>query len=209
MTAAMPWSAPARRQNARIPFQTDQPFAKISTPIFTSPDGRKHHVEVLGDGQQIVVFGRHPEAGTEYTWHGGEPGSVTRDALPYINSALAAEYINKCTDYMRQHPGSVTEENKNAKAPQPAAFDGLDFDELYRGREQKYARVALDGCVSELADTVEGCRNEKLNAIAFRMGTMIARNWIDEKIVIDALLRACEANQYLMEHGQQRHDENH
>src|SRR6516165_1214725 len=44
-----------------IPFQTDQPLAKISTPIFASPDGRKHHVEVLGDGQQVVVFGRHPD----------------------------------------------------------------------------------------------------------------------------------------------------
>ncbi|MFZ1095969.1 MAG: bifunctional DNA primase/polymerase, partial [Xanthobacteraceae bacterium] len=29
-----------RPPKCAIPFQTDQPFAKLSTPIFTSPDGR-------------------------------------------------------------------------------------------------------------------------------------------------------------------------
>jgi hypothetical protein len=82
-----------------ILFQTDQPFAKLSTPTFTSPDGRKHHVEVLGDGQQVVVFGKHPETGGNYTWHLGEPGAVAHDDLPHISAALAAQYIAKtaCT----------------------------------------------------------------------------------------------------------------
>jgi len=182
-----------------ILFQTDQSFAKISTPIFTSPDGRKHHVEVLGDGQQIVVFGKHPEAGTDYTWHGGEPGSVVRDALPHIDATLAAEYVAKCTDCMRQH-GWVAED-KNGKARQSRLVGGEGFDELYGDREQKYARVALDGCTSEVAGTAEGGRNERLNAVAFRMGTMIARNWVDEKTVVDALRDACDANRYLREHG--------
>jgi hypothetical protein len=99
-----------------IPFQTDQPFPKISTPIFKSPDGRKHHVEVLGDGQQVVVFGKHPDTGENYTWQLGEPGEVPRDALPYLSAALAAEYIAKCSDCMRQH-GWVAEDKKNGKAP--------------------------------------------------------------------------------------------
>jgi hypothetical protein len=184
-----------------IPFQTDQPFAKISTPVFTSPDGRKHHVEVLCDGQQVVVFGKHPEAGTEYTWYGGEPGGVARDALPYINASLAAEYVAKCADCMRRHGWTAEITNGNGKAPHPTAATGGDFDELYGDREQKYARTALDRCASELAGTAEGGRNEKLNAVAFRMGTMIARGWVDEKVGIDALLDACDKNKYLREHG--------
>jgi len=40
-----------------------------------------------------------------------------------------------------------------------------------------------------------------LNAVAFRFGRMIARGWIDEKTVADALLEACDANKYLREHG--------
>jgi hypothetical protein len=182
-----------------IPFQTDQPFPKVSTPIFTSPDGRKHHVEVLGDGQQVVVFGRHPEAGTDYTWHGGEPGSIGHDALPHINAALAAEITAACADRMRQHGWVAVD--KNAKDAQPAAIDSSDFDELYGDRERKYALAALSGCSIELAGTAEGGRNDKLNAVAFRMGTMIAREWIDDKAVVDALIEACDRNKYLREHG--------
>jgi uncharacterized protein DUF3987/bifunctional DNA primase/polymerase-like protein len=188
-----------------ILFQTDQPFAKISTPVFTSPDGRKHRVEVLADGQQVVVFGKHPEAGTDYTWHGGEPGSVAHDALPYINAVLAAEYVVRCADYMRQQHGWVAEE-KNDKtsepiARMPAVAANVGFDRLHGDRERNYALATLSGCAAELAGTAEGKRDEALNGAAFRTGRMIARDWIDRKTVADALLDACDANKYLREHG--------
>jgi hypothetical protein len=188
-----------RPPKCAIPFQTDQPFAKISTPVSTSPDGRTHHVEVLGDGQQVVVFGRHPETGNNYTWHLGEPGQVVRDALPYINAALAGEYIAKCSDFMNEL-GWRAEDRKNGKA-QPPVDANEDFDKLYGEREQKYALAAMSGCAIELAGTAEGGRNEKLNKVAYHLGTMIARGWIDETAVIDALLDACDRNNYLREHG--------
>jgi hypothetical protein len=56
-------------------FRTDVPFKKISTPIFFSPDGCTHKVEILGWGQHIVVHGIHPDTHAPYTWCGGEPGS--------------------------------------------------------------------------------------------------------------------------------------
>jgi Protein of unknown function (DUF3987)/Bifunctional DNA primase/polymerase, N-terminal len=183
-----------------IPFQTNQPFAKCSTPVFTSPDGRKHHVEVLGDGQQVVVFGKHPETGANYTWHLGEPGKVMHDDLPHINSALAAEYIVECGNCMRQH-GWVPEDKKNGKTLESPVVAGENFDKLYGGREQQYALAALSGCAIELARTEEGGRNEKLNKVSYHLGGMIARGWVDEKTVVDALLRACDANNYLREHG--------
>ena len=76
-----------------------------------------------------------------------------------------------------------------------------DFDRLYGEREQKYARAALDGCVAELASTAKGGRNNKLNAVAFRLGTMTARKWIADDEVIKALIGACEANGYIAENG--------
>ena len=76
-----------------------------------------------------------------------------------------------------------------------------DFDRLYGEREQKYARAALDGCVAELASTAKGARNNKLNAVAFRLGTMIARKWINNDTVIKALIGACETNGYIPEQG--------
>jgi len=68
-------------------------------------------------------------------------------------------------------------------------------------RGQVYAAAALQGTAAELSSAPAGKRNEMLNAVAFRLGRMIARGWIDEKTVADALLEACDANKYLREHG--------
>src|SRR5215831_14906316 len=68
-------------------------------------------------------------------------------------------------------------------------------------RGQAYAAAALNGAVAELSAAPTGKRNETLNALAFRLGRMIERGWIDEKAVSDALLGACDTNKYLREHG--------
>ena len=82
-------------------FQTDTPFKKIRTPVFTSPGSNKENfVEVLGDGQQIIVFGVHPETGKDYSWHGGEPGDVTRADLPVLTEAMARDFIERATAVM-------------------------------------------------------------------------------------------------------------
>ena len=60
-----------------IPFRTDEPFAKIIANV-VAPNGRTEKIEFLGDGQQIVVFGIHPETKQRYNWHGGEPGQIAR-----------------------------------------------------------------------------------------------------------------------------------
>jgi len=90
--------------------------------------------------------------------------------------------------------------------------NGDGIDEYVRGfadmpgaigdsRGEAYAAAALQGAAAELSATPTGKRNETLNAVAFRMGKMVARGWIDEKTVTDALLGACDANRYLREHG--------
>jgi hypothetical protein len=57
VTAVRTGQAPKRA----MLYRADQPFDKVSTPIFTSPDGRTHKVEILCRGQQIVVYGVHPD----------------------------------------------------------------------------------------------------------------------------------------------------
>jgi hypothetical protein len=68
-------------------------------------------------------------------------------------------------------------------------------------RGQAYAAAAFQGAAAEVSAAPAGKRNETLNAVAFRLGRMIARGWVDEKTVADALLGACDANRYLREHG--------
>ena len=86
-----------------IPFRTDTPFKKIATQ-FKAPNGLVHKVEVLGDGQQIVVNGIHPDTRQPYRWHGGEPGpKLRREDLPLITAESAAAFIARAAEVMRSH----------------------------------------------------------------------------------------------------------
>ena len=86
-----------------IPFRTDVPFKKIATQ-FKDPNGLVHKVEVLGDGQKIVVNGIHPDTHKPYRWHGGEPGpKLKREDLPLMTAETAAAFIAAAAEIMRAH----------------------------------------------------------------------------------------------------------
>jgi hypothetical protein len=75
-----------------IPFRTVEPFAKILANV-VAPNGGAEKIEFLGDGQQLVADGIHPDTGKPYTWFGGDPTSVAHDELPYIHEAEARQLI--------------------------------------------------------------------------------------------------------------------
>src|SRR5262249_51493386 len=52
-----------------IPFSTSQPFKKRFLNVI-GPNGAKGTIEFLGDGQQFIVDGVHPDTRTPYMWHG-------------------------------------------------------------------------------------------------------------------------------------------
>jgi Bifunctional DNA primase/polymerase, N-terminal len=76
-----------------------------------------------------------------------------------------------------------------------------NFSSAAGAREQAYAQTALEGCMAELAGTSTGNRNEKLNAVAYRLGRMIARGWLDRTAVEGALLGAMFANGAVADDG--------
>ena len=61
-----------------ILFRTDAPFKKIQE-FLISPDGSKEKIELLGDGQQLIVDGIHPDTGKPYAWFGGKPTETKRE----------------------------------------------------------------------------------------------------------------------------------
>jgi Protein of unknown function (DUF3987)/Bifunctional DNA primase/polymerase, N-terminal len=67
-----------------IVLRTDKPFPKIVRNL-TAPNGTEHKIEILCDGQQVIAFGEHPDTKQPYRWHGGEPGAIPLDELPYVN----------------------------------------------------------------------------------------------------------------------------
>jgi hypothetical protein len=68
-------------------------------------------------------------------------------------------------------------------------------------REKAYALAALEGCTQELADAKPGSRNELLNALAYRLGRMIARGWLHREHVEANLSGAMCLNGYVKDKG--------
>jgi hypothetical protein len=184
-------------------FRTETPFPKISTPVFTSPTGQRHRVEVLCSGQQIVVLGTHPGTGKPYSWHGGEPGNVARADLPELTETVAREFVTKAADIMRAQQGWTEEVRKTNNAQHAAGESSDEFDSIYGNRQRKYALAALQGCTAELsAMAPDSGRNDKLNAVAFRLGTMCARGWINRDEVESRLFAAAVACQLVADDGE-------
>jgi Bifunctional DNA primase/polymerase, N-terminal len=65
-----------------ILLRTDTPFRKTVRKLI-APDGSRHKIELLGDGQQIVIHGDHPDTGLPYAWQDGKsPANTPRGQLP-------------------------------------------------------------------------------------------------------------------------------
>ena len=102
-------------------FRADKPLSKISTPVFVSPDGRTHKVEILGWGQQIVVHGTHPDTQAPYTWEHAEPGpDLKADALPLLTAEKANEFVTAAAQCMIAHGWTPKKKTNGAAGP-----DGL------------------------------------------------------------------------------------
>ena len=99
-----------------IPLRTDEPFDKI-TAAFTAPDGSAPKIEVLGDGQQIVVDGIHPDTQRPYHWHGGDPCRIPRDDLPYVRRDDIVAFLEKATKLLADEYGFKPEGAKVKAKP--------------------------------------------------------------------------------------------
>lgn len=101
-----------------IPFQTAQPFKKISVVLIPAnaeslePKYREQKIEFLGDGQQCVVDGIHPDTGKPYSWHGGVLGEIARDDLPGIDGAAAAKLVDDIVARLTEQHGYRRKDHK-------------------------------------------------------------------------------------------------
>jgi hypothetical protein len=77
------------------------PFRKVTTPDFALPGdlpGEKaHKVEVLGDGQQAVVLGIHPETSREYFYVHDHILDLEWYDLPILTEEHAREIVRRAT----------------------------------------------------------------------------------------------------------------
>jgi putative DNA primase/helicase len=87
-----------------ILLRTDAPFKKITTQ-FIAPSDIEHKIELLGDGQQVVLAGIHPDTGLPYSWHGGAPWEITRADLPEVNEETARAFMAAATKLLFEQFG--------------------------------------------------------------------------------------------------------
>ena len=86
-------------------FKTDKPFSKKQTEKYLLEGCEKpSRVEILGDGQQFVAFGIHPDTKKPYVWNSsGDPFSVSAASLPLLTEELAKKIIAQSQIILERH----------------------------------------------------------------------------------------------------------
>ncbi|QGF21057.1 putative DNA primase [Pectobacterium phage MA11] len=86
-------------------FRTDEPFTKMSSGTWMSPSGHASKIEILGEGQQLVAFGIHPDTDEPYWWvDGKDPTNTDISELPML-TAEDGRAICDAFDVMAEEAG--------------------------------------------------------------------------------------------------------
>lgn len=126
-----------RAPKRAILFRTDEPFRKISAELISPNGGSGQKLEFLCDGQQLVAFGLHKETKQPYRWHGGEPGTIKREDLPYVHAEQARQLVKDavtllCRDFGYKHAAQRPRQTGNGAAEGAADWQYL-ADAIHKG----------------------------------------------------------------------------
>jgi hypothetical protein len=143
-------SAPKRA----IPFQTAKTFKKIAVSLVAPNGDTSQKIELLCEGQQVVVDGTHPDTGKPYTWFGGNLTEVSRYALPHLNEAEARVLVRDVVELL------VTEHGYKLVASRPNKPNGNGHDKARRDSFD-------DLLISDPADDWAFLAGQIINAAAF------------------------------------------
>ena len=152
-----------------IPFRCETPFTKIMVRFKAPDNDTMHKIEVLGDGQQFIADGVHPDTGKAYTWKGGDLLSVPHDQLPLLDEATARRFIRKTA----------------------AVMTAAGWTEICKGNDKTnnkgstiYGRTALkDECAALAGMPKDSGRNDALNRAAFNMSQLVTSGDLNEDLV--------------------------
>lgn len=86
-------------------FRTSVPFTKTAAH-FKAPDGSLQKVEILGDGQQVVIDGIHPDTRQPYRWASYSIGLPRRGAHSAIGLGGITHQPYSSPSQRQRKPGS-------------------------------------------------------------------------------------------------------
>lgn len=137
-----------RKPKKLVLCHTDVPFKKVKSGTWEDDFGQRHAVEILGDGQQFVAFGIHPDTRKEYTWITDDTPANCAAAmdLPEITLDVARDIADAFDEYAEKQGWM-----KVARAINGRAVDGEADDDDWAAMA---AVSKWDGTYDELRDLV-------------------------------------------------------
>ena len=138
------------------------------------PDG----IDVRGNGGFIIAVGAVRPDGAVYA--PDEHGPDLAEAFKNRSIPVLPEFLERVIRTKRSSK-AITKTQDAGPRPAPTT------------RENAYARATLDGCATELENATKGGRNNLLNTVAYRMGRLLAADWIDKSTVIERLGKAAKS----------------
>jgi hypothetical protein len=113
-----------------ILLRTLEPFKKLQAPLIAPNGDTDQKIEIMGDGQQLVVAGTHPDTKRPYTWHGGEPGAIARDELPDISVDEARAFLDDAVELLVREFGYCRVNGGPQGGGAGPQGGGADWDQL-------------------------------------------------------------------------------
>jgi hypothetical protein len=139
-------------------FRTDKPFGVLKL-LLVAPNGKRHKIEILCDGQQLVCHGVHPDTHGEYSWGAGTPWEdISVKDLPYLREEAARAFLHDVLELLKAEHGYELYKEPKPKgnggdgAPFGASnwgklftdvYTGADFHDALRDLAMSFARVGM------------------------------------------------------------------
>jgi hypothetical protein len=168
--------------------RTTEPFKKITVTLdtySTHPEtGEIKHdaIEVLGDGQQIVCLGVHPDTGRPYEWSSGAPTYVQASDLPLVTEADARRILDKIVVMLGERFGiNVHTAAKTPRIAAPAA-DAKTTDVATR-----YGAKSLGSACENIVNAKGGSQEGTLNEECYGVGQLVGGGELPEAEALSAL----------------------
>jgi len=114
--------------------QAEKAGPKRTSPLYRDRDGNEHRIECMGEGQQVVLAGIHPDTNEPYFWAKGDP--LDQDVAVYELPVLTEEQWQALVDYfckLAEAQGWERVSNERSAAQQgdletPFAVAGLTLE---------------------------------------------------------------------------------
>ena len=112
MARALPDADKALQRVGKAPkvtllFRATAPGKKLATKAYRV-NGFKCQVEIMGNGQQVIGFGIHPDTQEPYHWVGPSPLDAAFADLPEITPEAIAGFVAEAEAYLAEHGELIT-----------------------------------------------------------------------------------------------------